>query len=218
MRRGGIRTILIGLVVLGAAAPAARADVVTYNSTAKLFVGDAQTVDSTITVPPGTTPVQSVQVTNFRVDWSTSAQELSVELIGPGGQFLTLFEEGCFGYEPIDVWAFSDSAEKFAPNDKNDPKCDLPGGTFKPIDTFPNLKKLAIFNGGPASGTWTLRATDSSIQFGNQGDIDSWALTIDHVPGPPAAVPAVTPPAAKKCKKGRKLKKGKCVKKKKKKK
>ncbi len=203
---------------------AAQAQIVTYNSTGPpVFVSEGNGPDgdtSPITVPPGMPSVQTLEVTNLRIDWPASAQELSVEVISPDGQSVFLFEEGCFSYQPEDAWAYSDSAAQVGPNSKNDIKCDLPGGTFRPANTFPFVKKLSAFSGTPASGIWTLRAIDSGAVFINQGEIVSWALRIDHGPVPAVAGAAVAPAAVaaqrKKCKKGRKLKKGKCVKKKKK--
>jgi hypothetical protein len=123
-----------------------------------------------------------VEVTNFRVDWGASAQELSTQIVGPDGSSLFLFTEGCFQYEDTDIWVFSDSGAQTAPNDKDDPKCDLPGGTFRPTDVFPTFKKLSIFSGKPATGTWTLRAIDNGVSFTNQGTIESWAVRIVHSP------------------------------------
>lgn len=168
-----------------ASAPNALAGVATYNSTGPLPVTDdtgPAGVTSTINVPPGRTAVQSVEVSNFRIDWAASAQELSTQFAGPDGSSLFLFTEGCFSYDADDVWVFSDSGTQTAPNDKNDPKCDLPGGTFRPTDVFPTFKKLSIFSGKPSAGTWTLRAIDSGAGFTNQGTIESWAVRIVHAP------------------------------------
>jgi hypothetical protein len=194
---------------------AAQAQTVTYGSTAILPVPDdtgPAGVTSTIVVPPGTGAVQLLEVTNFRVQWGASAQELSTQLIAPDGTFMNLFEVGCgSGFDAPDIWAFSDGASQTAFNDKFDPKCDLPGGTFRPVD-LPENRKLSIFSGKQASGNWTLRAVDNGVTFNNQGTILSWAVRITHAAAPPAAQNVR---ARKKCKKGRKLKKGKCVRKKK---
>ncbi len=209
--------LLAGVAALGAGT--AHAQTVTYGSTGVLAVPDdtgPEGVTSTIVVPPGTGAVQSVEVTDFRIQWGASAQELSTQLISPDGTSMNLFEVGCgFGFQPTDIWTFSDLAAQPAFNDKVDPKCDQPGGTFRPVD-LPENRKLSIFSGKQASGSWTLRAIDNGVQFSNQGAIQSWAVRITHVP--PAADPAPAPAAGakKKCKKGRKLKKGKCVKKKRK--
>jgi hypothetical protein len=209
--------LVAGLAAL--ASEPAQAQTVTYNSTGSLFVPDdtgPAGVTSTIVVPSGVGAVQSVEVTNFTADWGASAQELSTQLIGPDGTSMNLFEIGCgSGFEPVDVWTFSDSGLQTAFNDKVDPKCALPGGTFRPVD-LPEQRTLSIFSGRQATGNWTLRAVDNGQTFSNQGAISSWAVRINHIP---LAAAAPAPDAKrKKCKKGRKLKKGKCVKKKKKKK
>lgn len=176
MRGVAVAGILAAALI---AAPGASAGVATYNSTAPIHVGDDNAPNgdiSPITVPPGRTRVQSVEVVNLRIDWGTSAQELSPRIVGTDGTEMTLFDEGCAGFEPQDAWSFSDAAAQLTPNDKFDPKCDLPGGTFRPVDP------LSVFAGKAASGVWKLRAIDSGVQFTNQGDIDSWALRITHVP------------------------------------
>jgi hypothetical protein len=185
------RLVLAALTVAAAfaAAPSALAGTATYNSTGPLFVPEGLVRTSTISVPSGRTPVQSVEVTTFRAQWPASGQDLSTQLIGPGGAFLNLFEVGCFSFQSTDVWAFSDSASQAAFNDKNDPKCDLPGGTFRPVD-LPENRKLSIFS-GEGSGTWTLRATDKGL-IANQGSIQSWAVRIVHAP---PTLTATAPPS-----------------------
>jgi hypothetical protein len=187
--------VLAALTVAAAlaAAPSAIAGTATYDSTGPLFVPDETGpagVTSSITVPPGRTAVQSVEVTNFRINWGASAQELSTQFIGPDGSSLFLFTQGCLSYDAADIWTFSDSGAQTAPNSKNDPKCDLPGGTFRPAD--PTFKPLSIFSGQPASGTWTLRAIDNGVQFTNQGSIVSWAVRVVHAP---PTVTATAPPS-----------------------
>ena len=187
MKIAGILGVTLALAL--AAAPSAFAGVATYNSTASLHVSDENGPDgdtSTITVPPGRTPVQSVDLTNFTVFWPASAQELSVRLEGVGGApSVQLFNVGCFLYDDADVWGFSDAAASLTWNSKNDPKCDLGGGTFRP------LGKLSTLAGREASGTWTLRAIDNGAQFTNQGDIKTWALRITHAPPQLTASPPV---------------------------
>jgi hypothetical protein len=189
------RMVLAALTVAAAlaAAPSAIAGTATYDSTGPLFVPDETGpagVTSSITVPPGRTAVQSVEVTNFRINWGASAQELSTQFIGPDGSSLFLFTQGCLSYDAADIWRFSDSGAQTAPNSKNDPKCDLPGGTFRPAD--PSFKPLSIFSGQPASGTWKLRAVDNGVQFTNQGTIQSWAVRIIHAP---PTLTATAPPS-----------------------
>jgi Proprotein convertase P-domain len=178
------------LVLALAAAPGASAGVATYNSTAPLHVGDDNApngANSIITVPPGRTAVQSVEIVNFRVDWGASAQEMRADLFGPDGTTMNLFTEGCFDYEPKDVWGFSDASPTLTWNDKDDARCDLPGGTLRP------LGQLSVFSGKASAGAWRLRAIDNGVQFTNQGDIDSWAVRITHAP---PVLTAVAPKSA----------------------
>jgi subtilisin-like proprotein convertase family protein len=180
-------TLGLALVVALLAAPSASAGVATYNSTGPLHVGDDNApngVTSTITVPPGRTAVQTVEIVNFRVQWAASAQEMSARVEAPDGTPVQLFDEGCFDYEQKDVWGFSDAAAQLTWNDKDDARCDLPGGTFRPVE------QLSAFSGKAAPGAWRLRAIDNGVQFTNQGDIESWAVRITHAP----PVLNVTPP------------------------
>jgi hypothetical protein len=186
----GIKTtgiLGVALALALAAAPGASAGVATYNSTAPVHVtndNEPNGVTSKITVPAGRTAVQSVELTNFTVFWAASAQEMSARVEGTDGTPVQLFNEGCFSYETADVWAFSDTAPIATWNDKNDPKCDLPGGALRP------LGKLSAFAGKQATGTWTLRAIDSANEgFNNQGSIQTWALRITHAPPTLAAGP-----------------------------
>ena len=171
---------LAALALAGAALlPAgASAGVATYNSTGPMFVTDDNAPNgnsSKITVPPGRTPVQSVEVTNFTVFWPASGQDMRAQIIGTDGTTMTLFDEGCFTYDEDHVWGFSDAAAQLTWNDKDDPKCDLGGGTFRPVN------KLSVFAGKAATGIWTLRAIDKGC-IGNQGSIQTWALRITHAP------------------------------------
>jgi hypothetical protein len=176
MKITGILGMVFAAVLF--AAPHASAGVATYNSTGSVFVTNNNApngVTSKITVPAGRTSVQSVELTNFTVFWAASAQEMSARVEGPDGTPVQLFNEGCFSYQAADVWAFSDAAPITTWNDKNDPKCDLPGGSLRP------LGKLSLFSGKGATGTWTLRAIDSFTEgFANQGTIQTWALRITH--------------------------------------
>jgi subtilisin-like proprotein convertase family protein len=175
-----LKGLVLTAVALLVAAPAAFAGTATYNSTGPIDVGHKQTVTSTITVPPGRGAVQSIEITNFRVEWAASAQELSTQIIAPDGTAITLFSEGCLSYDIQNVYVFSDAGAQLAPNAKDDPKCNLPGGTFRPAD--PQNKKLSIFSGRQATGNWRLQATDDNGNFTNQGDIESWAVKIVHAP------------------------------------
>jgi subtilisin-like proprotein convertase family protein len=65
-----------------------------------------------------------------------------------------------------------------------------------------------------ANGTWSLFVRDFSPGDGGQF-AGGWSLEVSPDPPPPASPGATGAP--KKCKKGQKLKKGKCVKKKRKK-
>jgi subtilisin-like proprotein convertase family protein len=59
--------------------------------------------------------------------------------------------------------------------------------------TVAGLPNFAGFNGGQASGTWTLCIADSGS--GDTGSLDSWSITIDHVGVTHTVTPSVGTPS-----------------------
>jgi subtilisin-like proprotein convertase family protein len=178
------RAAVLATAVAALAAPSALAGTATYTNNVPFFVSDSSITNSVITVPAGRTAVQSIEVTGIQIDWGASAQELSVQLISPDGASMFLWEKGCGGagsYPPNSNFAISDVGTALA--DGSAPNCTdalLIGGVLRPDD--PAAKKMSFFNGKAPSGNWTFRATDSGVQFTNQGTVKSWSLRIVHAP------------------------------------
>ena len=84
-------------------------------------------------------------------------------------------------------------------------QCSVDGAAFSACTSPANVGPLA-----EGAHTFAVRALDLVPQTGSAA---TRSFTVDAVPDPQ---PSVNPPPKKKCKKGRKLKKGKCVKKKRK--
>jgi hypothetical protein len=183
MRR--VIAILATVGAFAAAAPCAIAGVATYTSTdvPKHVFDDTgpDGIPSTLAVPGGRTAIQSIEVTNFGYGWPASGQELSAQLLAPDGTSMFLFEVGCFDSPSNASFTITDSATALA--DGEDVHCTndfLLGGSLRPDD--PQAKKLSIFNGRSPSGVWTLRSIDNGVLFTNQGDLNRWALRINHAP------------------------------------
>jgi hypothetical protein len=164
-----------------ATASAAQAGVALYTSAdVPKFVNDGGDVPSTLTVPPGRTAIQSIEVTNYGYSWAASGQELSAQLFAPDGGSMNLFQIGCFASPDDASFTLTDSAATPLPEKHGCDGLNLVGTSFRPVD--PEGRGLSFFNGRPASGTWTLRSIDSSAGFTNQGNLERWALRITHVP------------------------------------
>jgi hypothetical protein len=163
-------------------------------------------------------------------DFSTMAPgDIDVLLVAPGGQRGLVMSDACNSGSFLNAQlTFDDAAGSTIPA-----MCGMnsAGGTFlptdvAPVDVFdppapgpPYPATLSTFVGAAPNGTWTLYLFDdaagmNTLAFGGGG----WTLNLDITPPPPVpAAAAATATTAKKCKKGKKLKRGKCVKKKKKK-
>jgi hypothetical protein len=164
-----------------AAASSAFAGVAVYTSAdVPKFVADGADVPSTLTVPPGRTAIQSIDVTNYGYSWFASGQELSAQLFAPDGTSMNLFEIGCFSSPDNASFTLTDSAATPLPEKNGCDDVNLVGSSFRPVDS--QNRKLSLFAGRTASGTWTLHSIDNSAVFTNQGSLERWALRITHVP------------------------------------
>jgi hypothetical protein len=230
---GGRR--LIGLLIAGVALLAApgAAGAVSFSNTNAIGPLDGSQQGRAIEVSGVTGPVTKVRVTlvDFEQD---SPSDVDALLIGPGGQRGMVLSDSCGGAALNSVtMIFDDSAGATAPGVCAD------GATYKPTDaapadmfvgpaptTGPYPATFAGFIGADPNGIWQLFVVDDNLNADPTSVANGWTLDLDVPPPPIVATPpatpqAATPPAAtprKKCKKGRKLKRGKCVKRKKKKK
>jgi hypothetical protein len=108
---------------------------------------------------------------------------LDVLLRGPSGRTLVLMSD-VIATNQIGI-ALSITLDDEASSGWLTPTTLYPSGTYRPSDqTFPDLFPppapqhwmLSAFDGGPASGVWSLFVVDDSEGYG--GSISSWSLTI----------------------------------------
>lgn len=173
--------MLAVVAALAATATHARAGVAVYTSPeVPVFVSDASTTDSRVTVPAGRTPVASVEVADIGYTWGASGQELSTQLVGPDSTSVGLWQIGCFSFPAQSSFTISDSALQPMPekNACSDP--DTIGTSFRPKNA--QNRKLSAFAGKASAGTWTFRNVDNGVQFSNQGTLLHWALRVTHEP------------------------------------
>lgn len=211
MRRSSLvlATATAALGVIGLWAPAAGAK--TFSNPGSIpipSVGGAPT--SLIVVAGQTAPVSDVNVALNGYSEGSSA-DVSVVLIAPGGQALLLMQAvGGDGVPADNVnLRLDDSAGFLLPNGA------LSSGTYRPTNLIgapPNISGVtvqnpgpagggtatlaSVFNGASANGTWSLIVRDGFIGGGTGQIAGGWSLEV-----------LPDPVAAKKCKKGFKLKK-----------
>ena len=193
---------------------------------------------SQVTVAGGPTSISSFTVTLNSV-LHDGQKDIDVFLRGPGGQAMTLVSDnGLFsGGNPPATLTFSETASAmltggesvygttafasgtYLPSD-NDFGMDQVDCLFDPTPTGGNTTSFFDFKGTNANGVWDLFVSDD-CEF-ESGTIAGWSITFPDPPPAPSTSttptpPVTTPPVSrKKCKKGRKLRRGRCVKKKKK--
>jgi hypothetical protein len=181
LRLKGVIAAMAAAVACLATASSAFAGVAVYTSTdVPHFIPDGGDISSTLAVPPGRTAIQSIDVTNYGYSWNASGQELSAQLFAPDGTSMNLFKIGCFSSPDNASFTLTDSAATPLPEKNGCDDVSLIGTSFRPVD--PQNRKLSLFAGRSASGTWTLHSIDNSASFTNQGTLERWALRITHVP------------------------------------
>lgn len=202
-------------------------------------IGAADPYPSTINVPVAGT-VADATVT-LSATTHQNPEDIRVVLQSPNGVHVLLWSDSCMddgmgsNDNVLRPYTFSDAAAVFLPTAGGacSPGPWLPSGGFGDPNTkvipapgpgAPHLNALSFFDGGPANGTWSLWAADTTA--GSHGAIGGWSLTLDITPPPPTTpttpattIPVVTGPtgqraeALKRCAKIKdKKKKKKCKK------
>lgn len=163
-----------GVIVLALAASASAATVTYRNDTTQFNPLTSSPGVSTITVPGGRTPVAKIELPGVRLSAnSPDGSDAVLALTGPQGTTppFDLVSGACNLYSPNAPIDFTDSAT----NTVGTPNC---SGGLKPEDA----RTLALFNGGPSSGTWTATITDSNSGNGLTFAFLGWGLRITHAP------------------------------------
>jgi len=203
-------------------------------------INKADPSPSTINVAGIPGVVTDVNVFLDGVNASNISDDLDVLLQGPFGQTTMLLSDagGANAASNLNI-QLTDQAGSLAPDSTA-----LAGQAYKPTDYGTNLMDapgldpminveappppygltLSLFNGTSPNGAWNLYVDDDANAAATIGIANGWRIQISTTDPPPTPTPTTTTPvtttaatpAKKKCKKGRKLKRGKCVKKKKK--
>jgi hypothetical protein len=166
----------LGVTGLLAMTSNAFAGVADYPSTATFGVpnntGQAG-LPSQVFVPPGRTPVQSLQLTQVAPSFGGGGgQDLQLRLKSPSGTEIPILSIGCATYPNTSAFTISDSAATsvdtpaFCSNQ-------LPAGSGKPT------QPLSTFNGQPSAGVWTLTVVDAGVSP-TLGSWNGWNLRVTH--------------------------------------
>jgi hypothetical protein len=166
----------LGITGLLAMAGSALAGVADYPSTATFGVpnntGQAG-LPSQVFVPPGRTPVQSLQLTKVAPSFGGGGgQDLQLRLKSPNGTEIPILSIGCPTFANTSAFTISDSAATsvdsaaFCTNQ-------LPTGSGKPT------QPLSTFNGQPSAGVWTVTVVDAGVSP-TLGSWNGWNLQITH--------------------------------------
>jgi len=163
-----------GVIVLSLVASASAATVTYRNDTTQFNPLTSSPGVSTIRVPAGRTPVAKIELPGARLSAnSPNGSDAGLTLTGPQGTTppFDLVSGACDLYSPNAPIDFTDSAT----NTVGTPNC---SGGLKPEDA----RTLALFNGGPSSGTWTATVTDNNTGNGLTFAFLGWGLRITHAP------------------------------------
>ena len=165
------------LLAMTGSAFAGRAD---YPSTATFGIpGDTGQagLPSQVFVPPGRTPVQSLQLTKVAPSYSGGGgSDFQMRLKSPTGTEITLITNGCATYPNTSAFTISDSATY--PIDGNSAFCTaLNGGN--PTTAGKPTQPLSAFNAQASVGAWTVTVVDAPLEP-PLGSWNGWNLQIIH--------------------------------------
>jgi hypothetical protein len=179
--RGIALSLLTALSIAGALAlpGAASAGVADYTNDSSFGVpnntGQAG-IPSQVFVPPGRTPVQSLELTNVMPSFGAGGgTDIQLRLKGPTGTEIQLLSNSqCTFWPNTSAFTISDSAATDI-NSAGFCSGQLPTGSGKPTDP------LSTFAGSPSGGTWTVTVVDLGINT-TQGSWNGWTLRLTHAP------------------------------------
>jgi len=178
------RLALVGALTLStfALAGSALAATVTYRNDNSLSVPNntgINGVGTSINVPAGRTPVQSIEAPGIKPFWTSGGTDMSLRLVGPGNDQMFLMTIGCPSMPNTTNFTITDAASVVADDTVMFCNNQLNGGSGRPND--PDAKTMSFFSGKPASGTWTLFVRDAGVS-GTGGTLNGWGLQITHAP------------------------------------
>ena len=130
-------------------------------------------VPSQVFVPPGRTPVQSLQMTHVKPSFPVGGGgDLEFRLKSPNGtEIPVLANSNCGTWPNTSDFTITDSAT----NEVGSAGfcTGLPTGSGKPNQPF------STFAGQPTAGTWTVTVVDIGLNA-TQGTWNGWTLSINH--------------------------------------
>jgi hypothetical protein len=130
-----------------------------------------------VSVPPGLTAVQSVELTNVMPSYGGGGgTDLSLRLTGPNGTSVDVIGAGCNIYPNTSAFTISDSAALAI----SDPAfCTALQANPTTASGRP-AQPLSAFNGIPSAGVWSLTVIDAGVNNVNNGSFKGWTLHLTH--------------------------------------
>jgi hypothetical protein len=133
-------------------------------------------IPSQVFVPPGRTPVQSVQLTKVAPSFGGGGgQDLQLRLKGPSGTEINALSAGCTTYPNTAAFTITDSAALSVDSTGFCTALTASPTTASGKPTEP----LSAFDGQPSSGVWTVTVVDAGISM-TQGSWNGWNVQITH--------------------------------------
>jgi subtilisin-like proprotein convertase family protein len=133
-------------------------------------------IPSQVFVPPGRTPVQSLQLTKVAPSFGGGGgQDLQLRLKSPTGTEISVISNGCPTWPNTSAFTISDSATLSVDTPafctaENAAPTTASGKPSQPLSTF---------NGQPSGGVWTATVVDVGVSP-MQGSWNGWNLQITH--------------------------------------
>jgi hypothetical protein len=171
---------VVGVTALLAMTGSAFAGVADYTNTSSFSVpnntGQAG-IPQPVSVPPGRTPVQGVELTNVMPSYGGGGgTDLSLRLTGPNGTSVDVIGAGCNIYPNTSAFTISDSAALAI---SNPAFCTALQANPTTASGRP-AQPLSTFNGIPSAGVWSLTVIDAGVNNVTNGSFKGWTLHLTH--------------------------------------
>jgi subtilisin-like proprotein convertase family protein len=143
-------------------------------------------VPSQVFVPPGRTPVQSLELTKVMPSFGGGGgQDLQLRLKSPSGTEVHALNLGCTTYPNTSAFTISDTASLSIDTPAF---CTALAGAPTTTAAKPS-EPFSAFTGQPSAGTWTVTVVDVGISA-TLGSWNGWTLSINHANPTITASPA----------------------------